>query len=230
MSGIYSVRADEVEFRLEHAPFRYPTKADPADPELGWGHVAVIPELFEWVTNEGDLPSVESTAVYLMSLCNPRYAERPLVRRRGEKLVLDFFRDLHTYGLLCECSLFGQVVYKKALDVTNIDYLARLRARWAAHWGFNEPVAVQAMMRARWFADGDAWSVVKEERRGRRGNAPAWDGKLYLLTNRQRPPWKQIAGVWLFGPQHIRDLADEVSSDLAPEPPMQVAIQMRMEL
>jgi hypothetical protein len=229
MSGVYSVRADEVEFRLEHAPFHYPMLAE-ADPELGWGHIAVIPELFDWITREGNLPSVASTAAFLMGLCDPRYADRSTVRRRGEKLVLDFFRDLHTYALLCNCDLFGQVVYQKALDVKNIDYLARLRARWAARWGYSDPVAVQAQMRARWSADSDAWSELKAERRTRRGATLERQEKLYLLTNRSRPPWKQIARVWLFGPTHIRDLADEVSADLAPVMPSVVAIQTRMEL
>jgi len=228
MSGVYSVRADEVEYRLEHAQFKYPTLAE-ADPELGWGHIAVIPELFDWVTQEGDLPTCDQTAQFLMALCDPRYAHLPLVRRRGEKLVLDFYRDLHTYALLCGCELFGQVVYRKALDISNVDYLARLRSRFAAFWGFNDALAVQAQMRAKWPVEGDAWARVKAERRERRHQLPLWEGKVYFLTNRDRPPWKQISRVWLFGPRHIRDLADEVSADLSPKPSTAVAIQMRME-
>jgi hypothetical protein len=228
MSGVYSVRADEVEFRLEHAHFRYPTRAE-ADPELGWGHVAVIPELFDWVTQEGTLPSVDASAQFLMGRCDPRYAHLPMVRRRGEKLVLDFYRDLHTYALLCGCELFGQVVYRKAFDISNVDYLARLRARFAAFWGFDDALAVQAQMRARWPTEGDPYTQLKAERRKSRGQLSLWPGKVYLLTNRERPPWKQIARVWLFGPSHIRDLADEVSADLAPVTPTAVAIQMRME-
>lgn len=228
MSGVYSVRADEVEFRLEHSPFQYPTLAE-ADPERGWGKVAVIPQLFDYVTQTGDLPNVATTASFLMTLCEPRYAAEAKVRRRGEKLVLDFYRDLHTYALLCECWLFGQVLYQKALDVRNVDYLARLRSRWAAHWGYNDPLAVQAMMRARWSEFGDPWSELKSQRRVGRGMTVEPERKLYLLTNRDRVAWKQIARVWLFGPTHIKDLAEIISADLAPTALSEVAIQTRMD-
>src|SRR5262252_459731 len=222
MSGIYSIKADEVEFKLKYSPFQYPSLAE-ADPERGWGHVPVIPEMFEYVTQAGELPSVATTASFLMTLCDPRYARDSKVRRRGEKLVLDFYRDLHTYGLLCDCWLFGQVLYQKALDVNNVDYLARLQSRWAAYWGYNAPVGVQAMMRAHWSEFGDPWSDLKVARRARRHAVLERNSKLYLLTNRQRSAWKQIARVWLFGPDHIRDLADEISADLAPAAATEVA-------
>jgi hypothetical protein len=113
--------------------------------------------------------------------------------------------------------------------MSGVDYLARLNSRFAANWGHVDPVGVQAQMRARWSSDGgDPWSEVKAERRTRRGVTLEHESKLYLLTNRQRPPWKRINRVWLFGPRHIKDLADEIASDLAPVAPTEVAIQTRL--
>jgi hypothetical protein len=62
----------------------------------------------------------------------------------------------------------------------------------------------------------------------RRGTTLERQNKLYLLTNRQRPPWKQINRVWLFGPPHVKDLGEEISSDLAPATPSVVSIQARL--
>lgn len=227
--GIFDIKADEVEYALGLAQFKYPRRGE-ADDFRGFGNHPVIPKLFEWTVERGRFPKPDEGVAYLMgTLCQPMYRDDPGVRRRADKLYLDYCRELHTFGLLNHCDLFGQVIYKHALDVKwNVDYLARLASRFRDWWGCKDEVAIQSKMR-NWREGGGRWDAVKAHRRAARGEQE-WEGKIYELSNRRRSPWKEIAGVWLFGPAHIRDLADEVRGDLAPkEPKAPVAIQMRLE-
>src|SRR5262245_16650524 len=106
MTGVFSIKADEVEFLVAKAPFTYPRRGED-DPLRGFGHVAVIPSLFDWVVLHRHFPSPAVGMAFIMEqLCDPACREQPGVRRRGEKLYFDFARDMHAYGLLCQCDLF----------------------------------------------------------------------------------------------------------------------------
>lgn len=214
--GSINVNPDEVEHLLSMADFRYPRNSE-ADPIHGWSHFAAIPGLFEHMALLKRFPRPDEGRRFLMDNCDPRYAGDFKVKRRADKLYLDFARDMHTMGLLSRSDLFGYVEYQKALDLGyNVDFVAGLlsiiRSRVPDEPG---DVGVQAQMRAKWGAE-DPYELVKSERRSRRGDRE-WKGLLFLLTNHTRRHAKEIAGCWLFGREHIVDLAEEVMGTLGLE-------------
>jgi hypothetical protein len=200
----------EVIYHLDRCPFRYPSNAE-VDDIHGFGHIGVIPELFSYMAARGRFPAMDEMYRLLMEKhCDARYREDHRVMRRAQKLCLDFARDMHTKGLLDVCDLFGCVEYQKALDLGyNVDFVAGL-ASYLIFVG-RKSVAVQAKMRAKW--DGpDRWDGIKADRRRRRGGM-VWKGRVYEITNRARRYAKNVAGVWLFGEEHVRDLAREIKAD-----------------
>lgn len=204
--GLFWINPLEIETCLKRADYKYPSNRE-ADFGRGWSNFPVIPELYKLTRRLGHYPMPDEGIVFLMKNCDPRYQDNEKVIKRGQKLYMDFGREIHTLGLLQQCSLFAGVWYQKALDMSmNIDYLASLLSMLGG-----QRVAVQAAMRARWpeNIDDDPYEQLKAERRRRRGEI-RWNGQIYWLTNRNRPYYKAINGCWLFGPSHINDLTEEI--------------------
>ncbi len=62
----------------------------------------------------------------------------------------------------------------------------------------------------------DPYEARKKLRRVRRG-AEEWSGRLYWMTNRDRPYATSVAGCWLFGSEHVNDLIEELRADFEPD-------------
>lgn len=211
--GAVSVNPDEVVYWLQLADFTYPRNRD-ADPVHGWSKFAVIPGLYNWTAQHRRFPSAAEGVQFLMDKCEAPYKKDPGVVNRAHKLYMDFAREMHTMGLLQRCPILGYVEYQKALDLGfNVDYIASVVSYLlkAGHTADSQ-VGIQAAMRAQRIEGGDPWDLLKQARRSRRGSKE-WEGKLYLISNRERDPWRKVNGCWLFGPDHIKDLANEIKTD-----------------
>jgi len=205
--GLFWINPVEVEACLRNADFQYPFRAE-ADFAKGWANFAAIPGLYRLTRNLGHFPSSDEGMAFLMEHCDPLYQDDDKVIRRGQKLYMDYCRDVHTLGMLQQCEVLAYVWYQKALDLSmNVDYLASLLTTIDPD---RAQVAIQAAMRGRNY-DWEAGPLerLKEERRRRRGER-GWQGVVYWLTNRRRPYHQSINRCWLFGPGHIDDLAEEI--------------------
>lgn len=189
------------------ATFTYPKGVD-ANPILGWANVPVFPELWGYIGRAQDqqrCPSLDELVGYLMARCE---APRPdiKIRRRAEKLVMDFTRDWHAYALLFHSKQFDWVSYSRAQDLdSNIDFLALPK-------GPKTPVAIQAAMRANW--SRDIWTDLKQERVRRRGG-DYWNGPLYWMTNRNVPVERLPNGLWLFTMEHVDEVVAAIDKQFA---------------
>lgn len=211
---ILTVNPNEVEYKLEEANWGYVNTNKRSD-DVGFGNVSVFPVLYSYVADCCYLPSLGESYRHLMALhCDKKYKRDHRAYRRAKKLVQDFYRDLHTYGLLGQTTEISVVTYQKGLDLRyNIDYVIGLSSSFMDDYQTKyELVGVQAtMMHPRnWKKKGVDFRKVKFGRRQRRGNIKSWEGPMYWLTNRDRPYAKSIGSVWLFGQEHVRDLMDKI--------------------
>ena len=103
---------------------------------FGYQHVAVIPALYAYITELQQVPTPEEACRHLWPLREVDDKRKEETRERTIKLVLDFFRELHTFGLLAKHNAFGLVTYAGATDVDlGVDYTARmgmLKTAWMA--------------------------------------------------------------------------------------------------
>lgn len=207
--GSFSVNPDMVVYELSRTPWTYPTRME-ADQKRGWRDHAAIPGLFALANHLRRFPRADEGRSYLLAhIDDPSLLMDPRVVRRGEKLYMDFARDMHALGLLQRCSLFATVLYQKALDLRyNVDYVVDLMP-----WMYEEreeQCGIQSAMRSKYeWSHGDKWTVTKAGRR-ERNNVMEWEGPLYWLTNKTRPPAQAPQRCWLFGEAHINDLAEEI--------------------
>lgn len=220
---IWAPDPGEVEYKLTHTSVSYPKNV--REINFGYAKVQVIPTLYKYVCSQGEVPEVNGLCKYLWQFheFNPeREAEAKL---RTEKLVLDFYRELHTFGLLAKHNAFGMVRYSKATDIDmGVDYLARISQMILSMTPRTpKEVGIQSAIGAKhaYSADG-YYQSLKNNRKVSRG-AKAWDGPVYWLTNENRPALvSKPSGVWLFTYLHIADLVEEISGA------KDVAVQARM--
>lgn len=204
--GSFIVNPREVEYVLQQANFTYPRDKE-AERYAGWSSVPVIPKLYNWTAQHQRLPRPDEGVAYLLTIAD-RGTDQTDTRivKRGQKLYLDFCREMHTLALLQHSDAFGYVSYQKCLDLRyNVDYVAALLSTLQES---QDKVGIQSAMRANW--NSDMWSQIKAARRQRRGDAIDWSGPLFWLTNKDRPQAKQISGCWLFGGAHVSDLVDQI--------------------
>jgi hypothetical protein len=204
ITGSVLVKSPDIEFCLQQADFRYPRYRE-AEQFAGWTKTPVIPALYNWTVQHRRLPLPNEGVAFLMNRADPgTNTQNTRIIRRAQKLYMDFCREMHVLGLLQGCPLFGYIQYQKSLDISyNVDFVAALLLQLGG-----KHIGIQSAMRARWI-EKDPYEEIKKKRRKRRG-ALEWKGKLYWLTNRDRPPSKKISGCWLFGPAHINDLANKI--------------------
>lgn len=217
----------EVIYKLSRYANKYPPNKYCKD--AAFAHVTVIPNLFDYVDHLGDLPTPDVLYNHIMTTyCDKRYWNEKnkdtYAEWRGVKLVLDFYREMHTYGLLIQSGLFGFVKYGKALDINlNVDFLVRILSYLVAMVHKNPKAGIQAMMRSKHqWSTGDKWSLIKAERRARRTQGVVqFEGDIYYLTNKDIPFDKNVNGVWLFGLQHVKQLREQILD----EKPIEAGIQ-----
>lgn len=216
---------DEVLYKLSKAANVYPPNKYVKD--YAFAHVTVIPNLFDYVDRLGDLPEPDQLYQYIMKMyCPDEYKDDSFSEWRAIKLVFDFYREMHSFGLLIRSGLFGFVKYGKALDVNmNVDFLVRLKTFLQENYIGKSGAGVQCMMRSNW-RDGDIWEAIKQSRRMRRNaGANEFEGKIYPMTNRNIPCAKKVKGVWLFGEKHIKELREMMFD----EKPEEAGVQLDME-
>lgn len=208
--GSISINPDEVIYQLSKSPFKYPSVRE-TDLYRGWAKVAVIPKLYSWITHNHRFPSPIEGIKYLMEICEDKYKTDAMVAKRGEKLYMDFAREMHTMGLLQRCSLLAYVEYQKAFDVdAGVDYIASIASYLITVNNFNNLIGIQASMRARW--ETEKWTITKQRRLNARKGLK-WSGKLFYLTNKIRPISNSVKGCWLFSEEHIKDLVGEIKDE-----------------
>ena len=218
----------EIEMQLRLTHIVYPRNVRQIN--FGYQHVAVIPALYAYVTELQQVPTPEEACRHLWPLREVDEKRKEETRERTIKLVLDFFRELHTFGLLAKHNAFGLVTYAGATDVDlGVDYTARmgmLKTAWMALASSRiaKEVGIQAQIGGKSSYDPDGrYQQVKRCRKERRG-AGRWDGPIYFLTNANRPALiSKPSNTWLFTWQHIGDLVDEIIR------PNNIAIQLNLQ-
>jgi len=218
---VYSPNPRDVEYRLRQADWRYANSATRGD-DWVYNNFAVIPELFKYVATQKEIPSLEDCARYLWQYKNNSYitenaepgkGQNALVcvaRARTKKLVMDFYRELHTYGLLSHHMAFGNVRYAKGEDIyRNVDFTAMPSLVMAEVILVRQPIGIQSAMRSKW--DDDQFSKLKAKRKlSQNRSEDYWDGPLYWLTNKNNPNVTKAGGCWLFTEQHISELIEQM--------------------
>lgn len=179
---------------LADCNFTYPRKGE-CDDYRGWTKFRAIPGLFKYFVEKGRFPDCWEGLEYLLQNCDsPEQIQDPMIVRRGQKLYLDFAREMHTLGLLIVSRLFAQVVYKAVLDISNIDFLVAMDG---------EKYGIQCAMRWNWARNH--WTPVKEVRRRYR-REPTWEGPVFLMSNRNIPHWIGPAECWFFREEHVQEV------------------------
>lgn len=212
---------------LDDAPSwcRYPKRHE-ADDIHGWSNRAAFPLLHDLMIQKGDLPTPLEGCRALMAVCEPRYVDNKLVKRRAIKLYLDFARDMHAMAMLKYSSYFGVVAYVPGLDINyNVDFISSLMRSMFGDGHIPSQAGIQAAMRKEW--DEDIWTGIKERRKKRRDVVP-WEGPLFWLTNRHRAHAVHRGTLtWIYTHDHVRDLIQDMKRTLCGNAP-DVAVQTRL--
>lgn len=230
---IFIPNKDEVLFQLGKSNWGY---VNDRGTDWAFCNMAVYPTLFNLVVTRGAIPSLSDAVSYLCSARldtdDREYSDRDkrAIFARAKKLTQDFYRDLHTMGLLS--SKFGNVIYQKGLDIgMNIDFEAMLKSylfNMRATAAVPSVVGIQsAMMHPREWRKPNNHIHNKEKRRQSRGATP-YSGKVFWLTNQTRPYASSVGGVWLFGDKHVSDLIEDIKAEHSDTEPITVGIISQM--
>jgi len=214
-SDLFSPHPDDVVYQLRGAGWDY--RNTPArTQDVGFADIRAFPFLFKFVKERQQVPPMAICKEALLA-----HRDEPpdgLGREerqewigwadaRAQKLVMDFYRELHTFTLL---QPLGSVSYRGILDIDlGVDFLISLTQEIQAQRPNRESlVGVQAAMRHPkwWNEQGEDYFTALKRARLRRRGGHEWRGETYWLTNRVRPYDQSVGGVWLFGPDHIEDL------------------------
>ena len=101
--GSIVINPAEVEHVLNLADFKYPKRYE-AEQLAGWTNTPVIPRLYNWCAQNGSLPRPDEGVAFLLQLADKGtniFDDR--IIKRGQKLFMDFCREVHTMGLLQRC-------------------------------------------------------------------------------------------------------------------------------
>lgn len=217
-------KSEEVIYELGKASFSYPRNRRECDFAYSPKYVnePFFPACYNYVCNHGCVPSINKLARYMYdnhSFCaknEPTNTQRKCVVERTKKLVMDFFRDLHTLTLLSD--RFGSVFYEKGNDINlNVDYTTVLKS-YLMHWlasGNEYDIGIAAAMMSHFeWQKQENYIQVKKERRRQRAEEKAIDGQfngeIFQLNNETRGHKTKVKGCWLFGKEHIDDLLSDI--------------------
>jgi hypothetical protein len=220
MTNIWFVKHSEVLYKLQQSGIKYPTFKRTGmhmrDINAGYKNAPVIPLLYGYVQTQGRLPAPELCARWLYDNHadeTEKRTERKEVIQRTIKLVLDFYRELHTFGLLASNDFFGVVRYAKVDDIDlGVDYTAEVSE--AQQLITLDKIGVQAAIGdARAYTREGYFQPVKAARKlTRTGGALKWDGPIHWLTNEfRRAAYEPVSGTLLFTEAHVADLVEEVA-------------------
>lgn len=209
--ALLALNSDDVIYELEKATFKYYN-----DRSTDWvfSDKSFFLTCYEYIISCRQIPSLDEIEKHIIGTLigwqKYQDQDQEAIRTRTRKLVMDFFRDLHTMGLLA--SHFS-VFYEAELDTGfNVDYVVvpkKYNPKFVNTPQLQLGIAA-AMQHPRQWRNSEVNDIsIKKKRRGRR-NCKEWKGKLFWLTNRTRPFSNAINGVWLFGPEHINDLIDDI--------------------
>lgn len=213
---IWSPNPNAVAYELEktskvpHYRAVFKTK-DRYKKDKGFATVAAIPILFSYASGLDSFPSVEDASIYLYKFCEPEYKHTQDAKNRTIKLTYDFFREMHTYGLLTQNNAFGKVGYEAGKDLGyNVDFTATLQS-YLSHFvksNDNNDFGIQSTVRASFNVDYD---VVKARRRSK-NEMKEWRGQVFELSNRTNKTIERTrSGVWLLTQKHIHQLIEEIT-------------------
>ena len=202
----------EMVLRLAGPNIVYPRNA--REVNRGYAHLQVIPTLYDFVTSCQRVPTPEESCNHLWQLREHEEKYRDEIKRRTIKLVLDFYRELHTFGLLAKHVAFGLVTYAGAVDIDlGVDYTASLsliKMHWLAGTCVQD-VGIQARIGGRDSRSPVGYYVQSKENRRRARGAGSWPGVIYELNNANRPALIcKPTNTWLFTPGHINDLVNAI--------------------
>jgi len=204
---------DEVVYQLERSPMKkYAFSHNPGD-DFGFASVAAMPILYRYTIQLKKVPTILNSVNHLVKFAEPhRDDQGGQIKMRAYKLIQDYFRELHTFGLLAQ--EFASVSYEKGLDIGyNVDFVTQLRSRLVNQlYRKVDQIGIQAQMMhsKRWRGQGRNFLDIKARRRAKRQQRKEWDGAIFYLTNKSRRAARIVNGVWLFGEDHVSDLVDEV--------------------
>jgi hypothetical protein len=231
---IFLPNPDNVAYELEQARLKYP----PNDRRNDWAFAKtpVMPICYKYVVLKGEIPPIAELGNFVIKSAWPNLSEhsephRNSVHTRARKLVMDFYRDLHTMGLLG--LKFGSVTYERGMDISfNVDYIVTPKRYLFVFENVprNEKLAVaSAMMHPRNWRNPENDIAEKKRRRERRG-CKEWGGEIFWLTNMTRQFHRSVNGVWLFGQAHINDLLEDIKAKYSNGPDNRVGISQQPDL
>jgi len=220
---IYSINPLVVIRKLEQCSIN--NYVNNRESDWAFSHLPVIPLLFEETINKRNDWTPDYLVKFLYQVWSDNKPDcfeellkekgvevaRMQLKSRAEKLVLDFCRELHTFGLLSMNMFFDHVFYEKVSDLSmNLDYSASL---------VDNPteIGVQASMRYNW--NDSTYDKWKQNRRNAKKENREFEGPLFYLTNKEvKHSICQNTGVWLFNQKHIDSLIEtiriEIGNDL----------------
>ena len=125
------------------------------------------------MVQSGQIPKVVTKGSHLVKTCTDweqaSKNDKEANKNRALKLTMDFYRDLHTMGLL---SLkFASVVYERGLDISyNVDYKVTLKKHLFAFMGnsgiLDTPIGIaSAMQHPRNWRNPESFIAIKQRRR-----------------------------------------------------------------
>lgn len=217
---VYSPNPADVAYRLQQANWRYINTANRND-DWAYSKISAIPILFQYVATRKEIPTLDECCHHLWQYHNSEPIDKAITtatkaamtnmaKDRTRKLVMDFFRELHTFGLLSHHQLFGSVRYAKGEDIyLNVDFTAMPSLVLASVVVNRHPIGIQSAMRNKW--SDEQFTMLKERRKTKRDcDHGTWDGPIYWLTNKDNPNVLRAGGCWLFTPKHIDDLVEQM--------------------
>lgn len=236
---LFSINPDEVVEKLHTCNLgRYenPREYDPVlkrwvyPTDWAFRENTAIPLLYRYVAENDRHWTPDRLKNYLIHLRTqqpifpPQGRSETDIEKRANKLVLDFCRELHTYGLLSICRKLAHVKYEKIKDVQrNVDYTACLSKK-------RELFGVQASMRNNW--NDQQFDRMKRRRRNCYVDNMPFTGPLFFLTNKDIPG-KRCAktGTWLFTDDHIENLVEEIKSEVGNDMDVEeIGIKKQLEI
>jgi len=224
MSIIWYPDPSEIAYKLDQTEFKYPKGVKFIN--AGYRDTPVIPTLYNVVC---DMAAVPIPRVLMRHLwvnhrdSDLRESQRKEVIDRTVKLVFDFYREIHLFGLLAKNGAFGLVKYSKATDISlAIDYLVSLASHISVFVPYSQTGIQAAIGAPRAYRADGYFQRIKEGRRKQRGDK-SWSGEVRWITNETIPAVRTKSKVLLFTDEHVRELVDGIKGV-----PKKIAIQQEM--
>jgi len=212
MNVIWYPDPQEISYKLDKTDLKYPRNVKYIN--AGYKNTPVIPSLYNVVCQMEEVPVPDILMRYLWDNHRDKdlqESQRKEVIDRTIKLVFDFYREIHLFGLLAKNGSFGLVKYSKATDISlAIDYLVSLASHISVFVPYSQ-IGVQAAIGAkRSYKQNGYFQRIKQERRKRRGDKK-WSGEVKWVTNEKTPAVRTKSNVLLFTGKHVKELVCDIT-------------------